>query len=332
MKSFFLLFIFLFISVFAVDAKPLEKEAVIVLGSGMGSLSSALYLARAGIIPLVIEGPSPGGLITQSNSVQNWPGEMEISGADLAAKVTRQVIANGAKLLLEEVVAVDFSKRPYLITTRGIGEEETKQRLAQCVIVALGSKPNFLAIPGEDTYWGRGISNCAVCDGALYRGRKVAVVGGGDAAVLEALYLSHIAKEVFLFVRKGAFKGIEEKRIQTLEAKANVKIFFNTQVQEVKGTKDNLTTLVLKSGDKPKYEQPIDGLFLAIGSQPNSQLFKGALELDAQGYIILKNGQETSVPGVYAMGDIVDPMYKQAITAAGDGAKAALQVERELSN
>lgn len=306
-------------------------EDVIVLGGGVGSLTSALYLARAGIVPIVIEGPIPGGLITQSHSVQNWPGEMEISGTDLADKVKAQVIANGAKIVSEEVVAVDFSKRPFLITTRSIGEKETKLRQAKTVIIALGSSPNFLSIPGEETYWGRGISNCAVCDGSLFRGKKVGVVGGGDAAVLEALYLSNIAKDVTLFIRKDAFKGIEEKRIQALKAKSNVKILFNTQVVEVKGSKDKLTTLVLKTNDKPNYEFPVDGLFLAIGSTPNSSLFKGSLELDSQGYIALKNGQETSVPGVYAMGDIVDPVYKQAITAAGDGAKAALQTERRLS-
>ncbi len=324
--------VFLILSLFSVAyGAELSKVDVIVLGGGIGSLTSALYLARAGIVPTVIEGPSPGGLITQSHSVQNWPGEMEISGTKLADKVRAQVEANGAKLYQEEVVAVDFSKRPYLITTRGIGEEETTQRQANSVIIALGSKPNFLSIPGEQTYWGRGISNCAVCDGSLYRNAKVGIVGGGDAAVLEALYLSNIAKEVTVFIRKDAFRGIEETRIQALKAKSNIKVLYNTQLQEVKGTKDKLNAVVLKTSDKPAYDFPLDGLFLAIGSTPNSSLFKGALELDPQGYIVLKNDQETSIPGVYAMGDIVDPVYKQAITAAGDGAKAALQAERHLS-
>jgi len=319
--------VFLFSFVFAIE--PIVP--VMVLGGGVGSLTSALYLARAGIVPLVIEGPNPGGLIIQSHSVQNWPGEMEISGNDLAEKLRKQVLANGVKLIQEEVVSVDFSKRPYLITTRPLGETTTTQRATNSVIIAMGSKPNFLGIPGEDTYWGKGISNCAICDGSLYRGKRVGIVGAGDAAVLEGLYLSNIAKEVTVFVRKNAFKGIEEKRIKALAAKPNVKILFLSEVNEVKGVKGRLTSVMVKTKDKPVYEFPLDGLFLAIGSKPNSSLFKGQLDLDAQGYIVLKNTQETSVPGIYAIGDIVDPIYKQAITAAGDGAKAALQAERRLS-
>ena len=331
MKRTLILFLSLFSIVFSSEPSALVIEDVIILGGGIGSLTSALYLSRAGIVPIVIEGPNPGGLIIQSHSVQNWPGEMEISGTDLVDKVRKQVVANGAKLILEEVVAVNFSKNPFLITTRKIGEQETRQRLCSNVIIAMGSKPNFLGIPGESTYWGGGISNCATCDGALYRGKTVGVVGGGDAAVLEALYLANIAKEVIVFVRKDAFSGIEETRIKALLAKSNVKVRFSTEVKEVKGIKDKLTSVTLKTKDKPDSDFPLDGLFLAIGSTPNSSLFKGKLELDPQGYIALKNVQETSVQGVYAIGDIVDPIYKQAITAAGDGAKAALQAERRLS-
>jgi thioredoxin reductase (NADPH) len=281
---------------------------------------------------VVVEGPNPGGLITQSHSVQNWPGEMEISGLDLGDKIRAQAIANGAKVLNEEVVAIDFTKRPFQMTVKRVGEEKTRKIESKSVIIGMGTKPNFLGIPGEQTYWGRGISNCAICDGSIYRGSKVGVVGGGDAAVLEALYLSNIAKEVTVFVRKDSFKGIEEKRIQTLRSKANVKIFFNTELKEVKGSKDKIESVVLKTKDKPNTLYTLDGLFLAIGSTPNSQLFKGVLDLDAQGYILLKNNQETSIPGIYAIGDIVDPVFKQAITAAGDGAKAALQSERFLTH
>lgn len=302
--------------------------SVLILGGGVGSLTSAIYLARAGLSPVVLEGPAPGGLITQSHSVQNWPGEMEISGFDLADKIKAQALANGAKIYSEEVVAVDFSKSPFVLTTRKIGEDQTQQRRANRVIIALGSKPNFLSIPGEQTYWGKGISNCAICDGSLYRGSRVGVVGGGDAAVLEALYLANLAKEVTVFIRKDSFRGIEETRIQALKNKKNVKILFETEVKEIKGSKDKVTAVVVTTKGQPAYEYPLDGLFLAIGSQPNSELFKNVLELDSAGYIVLKKGQETSVPGVYAMGDIVDPVYKQAITAAGDGAKAALQAER----
>lgn len=327
MKSYFFTLIAACTAVFAA-----ENQEVILLGGGIGSLTSAIYLSRAGLKPVVLEGPSPGGLIIQSHSVQNWPGEMEISGTKLADKVRAQAKANGASLLLEEVVAVDFSKRPFEITSRGVGEKITQKRLSDTVIIAMGTKPNLLGVPGEDTYWGKGISNCATCDGSLYRGKRVAVVGGGDAAVVEALYLSNIAKEVTVFVRKNAFKGIEETRLQTLQKKKNVTIVLQSAVVEVLGTSDLLTGVKIKTVGKPDYIFPIDGLFLAVGSTPNSDLFKGILELDAQGYIVVKNGQETSIPGVYAIGDIVDPVYKQAITAAGDGAKAALQAERFMSD
>ena len=324
MQKALLICLFLSQSLFAV-------EDVLILGGGIGSLTSALYLSRAGLKPVIIEGPNPGGLIVQSHSVQNWPGEMEISGTALADKVRAQVVANGAKILAEEVTAVDFSKKPFQVTIQPIGEKTSRIMTANSVIIGMGTKPNFLGIPGESTYWGKGISNCAVCDGSIYRGRKVGVVGGGDAAVLEALYLSNIAKEVTVFVRKNAFKGIEETRIQALKAKSNVKILFDTQVKQVKGTADTLKSVLLKTERKSEYEMPLDGLFLAIGSTPNSQLLKGKVDLDAQGYVIVKDAQETSIPGVYAIGDIVDPIFKQAITAAGDGAKAALQAERFLS-
>lgn len=301
---------------------------VVILGGGIGALTSAIYLGRAGVEPLVIEGSSPGGLITQSHSVQNWPGEMEITGHDLADKVRKQAEANGARFQNGEVVAVNFSQKPFTLTVRSLDSDKTSQIRAESVIIATGTKPNFLGIPGEQTYWGRGVTNCAICDGSLYKDQIVGVVGGGDAAVLEALYLSTIAKEVHVFVRKRSFKAAEEKRLQTLLQTANVKVHYNTAVQEVIGDGTNVTAVLLNS----KQSLPLNGLFLAIGSQPNSKLFEGALSLDSKGYIELKKDQETSVSGVYAIGDVVDPVYKQAISAAGDGAKAALQAQQYISD
>jgi thioredoxin reductase (NADPH) len=338
MKVFLLL-----ISVFATLMAPnqslfahsKEKQApVVILGGGIGALTAALYLARGGVEPLVIEGPNPGGLITQSHSVQNWPGELEISGAALAEKVKKQAEANGALFFREEVIAVDFSNRPFHLTLKHLETSKTRTLTAESVIIAMGTRPNLLGIPGESGpsgYWGRGVTNCAICDGSLYRDLTVGVVGGGDAAVLEALYLSNIASQVNLFVRKSSFKAIEEKRLQTLLAKPNVKIFYDTTVEEVKGDGTNVTGVLLKTAGK-KIDFPLDGLFLAIGSTPNSELFKHALALDSRGYIRLKKDQETAIPGVYAIGDIVDPVYKQAISAAGDGAKAAMQVQQYISD
>lgn len=307
-----------------------EAEAVVILGGGIGSLTSAIYLARAGLQPLVIEGETPGGLLTQSHSVQNWPGEMEIEGRSLTEKVRAQAEANGARFLDEEVIKVDFSKRPFVVITRSLdSSSKTREILADSCIIGMGTTPNFLGVPGEQTYWGRGVTNCAICDGSLYRGEKVGVVGGGDAAILEALYLSNIAKEVHVFVRKDQLRANESNRIESLMERPNVTFHYNTEVKEVKGDEHKMTSILLKQGQSLS-EFPLDGLFLAIGSRPNTQLFQNTLKLDEKGYISLKKDQETSITGIYAIGDIVDPIYKQAISAAGDGAKAALQSQEFL--
>jgi thioredoxin reductase (NADPH) len=328
-----LLLIIAIVSVFsALSAAPQEREseAVVILGGGIGSLTSAIYLARAGLHPLVIEGGIPGGLLTQSHSVQNWPGELEIEGRALTEKIRAQAEANGARFLAEEVIEVDFSKHPFTVTTRSLASQSTRQIHAESCIIGMGTTPNFLGIPGEQAYWGKGITNCAICDGSLYRDQIVGVVGGGDAAILEAQYLSNIAKEVHLFVRKDHLRANESHRIEALMNLPNVVFHYNTEVVEVQGDGNGVMGVLLKSGHAALREFPLDGLFLAIGSRPNTQLFNKALKLDERGYISLKKDQETSVPGIYAIGDIVDPVYKQAISAAGDGAKAALQSQQYL--
>jgi len=322
----------LFSPLAAEEAAAQEKsETVVILGGGIGSLTSAIYLARAGLHPLVIEGGNPGGLLTQSHSVQNWPGELEIDGRSLADKIRGQAEANGARFLEEEVVEVDFSSRPFAVTTRALDlSKKTQKIFAESCIIGMGTTPNFLGIPGEKTYWGRGVTNCAICDGSLYKGQTVGVVGGGDAAVLEALYLSNIAKEVHVFVRKDHLRANETTRISALMDRPNVVFHYNTQVAEVKGNADGVTGVALKTKGMEPRDFRLDGLFLAIGSRPNSEIFQKSLKLDERGYIVLKKDQETSIPGVYAIGDIVDPVYKQAISAAGDGAKAALQSQEFL--
>ena len=310
------------------EEEPKPVYPVAVLGSGVGSLTSALYLARAGVEPLVIEGQNPGGLITQSHTVQNWPGEMDIVGVQLTDKIRKQVEANGAQFLREKVIKVDFSKRPFTLTLATFDSDPKLREIsAESCIIAMGTEPNFLGIPGEKEYWGKGVTNCAICDGSFYRDQIVGVVGGGDAAVLEALYLSNIAKEVHVFVRKDAMRAIETKRLEILKEKPNVKFHFNTVVQSVQGDGEKVTGVNLNSESLP-----VDGLFLAIGSKPNSQIFEGALQLDDKGYILLKKDMQTNIEGVYAIGDIVDPVYKQAISAAGDGAKAALQAQQYISD
>lgn len=308
-----------------------KRYDVAILGSGTGGLTSALYATRGGQSAVVVEGSTPGGLLTQSNSVQNWPGEMDVIGGALMDKMRAQVQANGAHFVQEEVVGVDFSRRPFTVTTRSLdGEAKVRKILADSCVIAMGTTPNRLKVPGESEYWGKGVSNCAICDGSLYKGKVVGVVGGGDAAVVEALYLSNLAKQVHLFVRADRLRAVEMKRSAALLQKPNVQVHYRTSVAEVKGDGKKITGAVLQSqGKTPPKEAPLDGLFLAIGSTPNSQLFQGILEIDQQGYIVLKNHQETSVRGVYGVGDIVTvkPEFKQAICAASDGAKAALQAQ-----
>ncbi|HSX25987.1 MAG TPA: FAD-dependent oxidoreductase, partial [Chlamydiales bacterium] len=231
----------------------LEKgTSVVIIGGGIGALTSALYLGRAGLEPIVIEGATPGGLLTQSHSVQNWPGELEIEGFELTDKVRKQVEANGAQFRQEEVIAVDFSKRPFTITTRALDNPDKINTIqAEACIIAMGTQPNFLNIPGEtgpNGYWGRGVTNCAICDGSLYKDQIVGVVGGGDAAVLEALYLSNIAKEVHVFVRIDTLRAFEEKRIETLLDKSNVTMHYNTVVREVVGDEKKVTHVMLQNG------------------------------------------------------------------------------------
>lgn len=333
MKTFFHFILFaVLLPLTHLSAAVARNEPIVILGGGIAALTSAIYMGRAGLTPIVIQGKMPGGLLTQSHMVQNWPGELEINGMELTDKIRAQAEANGAQFMNAEVIGVDFSKKPLLITTRSLdGKEEVLKIRAESCIIAMGTESNYLKIPGEKEFWGKGVTNCAVCDGSLYKDQVVGVVGGGDAAVLEAMYLSNIAKQVYIFVRKTSLRAIEEKRVAVLQQTPNVKFMYNTTVEEVKGNGEQVTSVVIKENGK-KRDFPLDGLFLAIGSTPNSKMFQKSLKLDSKGYIVLTKDQQTSVKGVYAAGDIVDPVYKQAISAAGDGAKAALQAQDYISD
>lgn len=334
MKKFLYSFLILLlgsVSLPAEEEKTNEVKPVVVIGSGVGALTSAVYLQRAGVQTIVLEGQNPGGAIAQSPNVQNWPGELDISGEALIEKIRAQAISNGAKIVSSEVTSVDFSKRPLTIHTQDVYDHEKKETIeAKSVIIAMGSMPKLLGVPGESGdggYWTRGVYSCAVCDGSLYKGKTVAVVGGGDSAVLEADYLSKIAKKVYIVLRSDNFRSIETNRKDELIKKDNVEVIYNTQINKIEGNGTKVTHLNLSTEKK----LDVDGVFVAIGANPNSQIVHNQIELDEMGYIKLKDGQETSVPGVFAIGDVVDPYYKQAISAAGDGAKAALQAERFLS-
>lgn len=311
-------------------AEPVQP--VVVLGSGVGALTSAVYLARAGVPPLVITGPAPGGAIAQSHSVQNWPGEFDISGEALAERIRDQALKNGA--LFEEAIVteVDFSSRPLKLKARALFDTEEREILAHACIIALGSTPKRLGVQGEDEYWARGVYTCAVCDGALYKDKVVAVVGGGESALTEAHYLAGLAKKVYVIMRKDQFRSMETERVKAVTAHANVEIVRNAEVLSIQGDEKQVKKVVVRDRvDQQLSDYPVDAVFVAIGTTPNTQLFTNQLELDAQGYIALRRHQETSAPGVYAVGDITDPEFQQAISAAGDAAKAALQAHQFLA-
>ena len=307
-----------------------KPQSIVIIGGGVGALTSAIYLARSGVIPIVIEGRLPGGALSQSPKVQNWPGEFEISGMELMDKIRSQAIQNGAIFLQEEVVDIDLSKRPFKITSRDIYDSSKAHVIeAESCIIATGSEPKRLHVKGEQEYWSKGVYSCAICDGSLYKDKIVAVIGGGDAALIEAEYLSLIAKKVYVVVRKGVLRANEKQRVETVRALPNVEFLFESEIQEIKVSEYGVCEVVLSKKGKTS-SLAVDGVFLAIGSRPNSQLFAGQLQLDPNGYIKVTNDSETSTPGVYAVGDIADPYFKQAISAAGEGAKAALKAHNYL--
>ena len=312
-----------------------KAHPVIILGGGIGGLTAALYCSQANIPCLVIEGQKPGGALSQSHSVRNWPGVIDAPGADIVSALKKQVANAGVTIVQEKVTSVDLTHRPFTITTSATAQsDQVVTRATNSCIIAMGTEPNFLNIPGEreaDGYWGRGITNCAVCEGSLCKGKKVAVVGGGDAAMVEAGYLADIADHVTIFVRGKKLRAKDEKTKQLTLGKPNVAIVYATQVTAAKGNGKHLTHLVIKNtATGTETTEVFDALFLAIGSRPNTALFKEQLELDTQGFIVLKDHQEASIPGVFAAGDVCDHFFVQAITAAGQGCMAALQSKKYL--
>jgi len=309
----------------------LEKHhKVIIVGSGPAGLTAALYASRANLNPVIFEGMQPGGQLTITTEVENFPGfEHGIQGPELMDVMRKQVLRFGAKSFFKNVTEVDFSKRPFTIKT------EDDAYTADSVIVATGASAKWLGIDSEKYYQGYGVSACATCDGFFFRGLKVIVIGGGDTAMEEANYLSKFATEVLLVHRRNEFRA---SKIMTERTQKNPKVKFmtNTTVKEILGKNDNgrkmvTSALLQNTKDDSVTEVPIDGVFLAIGHQPNTQLFKGQLDMDETGYLKVQPGTTyTNVEGVFAAGDVADHVYRQAITAAGSGCMAAIDAQRWL--
>jgi thioredoxin reductase (NADPH) len=304
-------------------------ENVVVIGSGPAGLTAALYAARANLQPLVIEGAAPYGQLMLTTDVENYPGFPEgILGPELMEKFRTQAERFGSKFITADATRVDFTRTPFVVE---VGETTYE---ANSVIVSTGAKARMLDIPGERELLGRGVSTCATCDGFFFRGRDLVVVGGGDSAMEEAIFLTKFSPNVTIVHRRDALRA---SKIMQDRAQANDKISFkwDSAVDEVVGSEGGAVTGVKLKNVKTNEvtDFATDGLFIAIGHDPNTQLFKGQLELDDNGYIVVQHPRtQTSIPGVFACGDVVDHTYRQAITAAGTGCAAAIDAERYLES
>ncbi len=305
-----------------------QHEKLAIIGAGPAGYTAALYAARANLAPLLFEGFQPGGQLTITSDVENYPGFPEgILGPELMEKFKQQAERFGTRFVLGEVTKVDFSRRPFRIW------QEDNAYTADAVIVATGASAKWLGIPSETAYRGKGVSACATCDGFFFRGVEVAVVGGGDTAVEEASFLTKYASKVTIVHRRDALRA---SKVMAERARQNPKIEFawNATVEEVLGDGKGVTGLRLKSTrDGSKRDLPLKGMFLGIGHEPNTAVFKGQLEMNEVGYLkVASPSSRTSVDGVFAAGDVCDPTYRQAISAAGSGCTAAIDAERWLAD
>jgi thioredoxin reductase (NADPH) len=299
---------------------------VIIIGSGPAGLTAALYSARANLKPLVIEGLEAGGQLMLTTLVENFPGfKAGIMGPELMQEMRAQAEHFGAEIIRGNVTSVDLMRRPYTVKT---SEAEYQSRT---LIIATGASARLLGLPSERALIGHGVSTCATCDGYFFRGKPIAVVGGGDSAMEEAMFLTRFASHVTVVHRRDSLRA---SKIMQDKAFANEKISFewNTEIEDILDTgKGEVTAMVLRnSRTGERKELVVDGVFVAIGHTPNTSLFKGQIETDANGYIVTHSGSRTSVPGVFACGDVQDHVYRQAITAAGSGCMAAIDAEKYL--
>ena len=307
---------------------PADRK-VIIIGSGPAGLTAALYAARANLTPLLIEGVEAGGQLMLTTMVENWPGFRDgIMGPDLMTEMRAQAERFGTQVEQGDVTSVGLQHRPFTVALA-----DGRRWTCETLIVATGASARWLDIGSDRKLSGRGVSTCATCDGYFFKGRPIAVVGGGDSAMEEAVYLTKFASKVTVIHRRESLRA---SKIMQDKAFANPKIDFiwDSEIAEVKDvSKGEVSSILirnLKTGQL--HELPLDGVFIAIGHTPNTSLFRNQLELDQNGYIVTHNGSRTSVPGVFAAGDVQDHIYRQAITAAGSGCMAALDAERFIEH
>ncbi len=304
----------------------MEPLKCLIIGSGPAGYTSAIYTSRANLSPVLYQGLEPGGQLTTTTEIENFPGYPEgIDGTAMMEDLRRQAERFGAEVRTGIITSVDLSSRPFHVVV-----DSTHEIAAQTIIISTGATAKYLGLPSETKYRGQGVSACATCDGFFYRKKDVAVVGGGDTACEEATYLASICRQVYLIVRKDhlrASKAMQERVFNT----PNIKVLFEHTTAEVLGDESGVTGALLRHTDGTETQIDVMGFFLAIGHHPNTELFADQITLDAEGYIVTEpNTSKCSVEGVFAAGDVKDPHYRQAITAAGSGCMAALDCERFL--
>lgn len=297
---------------------------VIILGAGPAGLTAAIYAGRAFLNPLVIVGPEPGGQLIYTTEVENYPGfDQGIMGPDLVIKMRKQAEKFGAKFVETNVTSVDLKTTPFIIQTQDQKYE------CQALIIATGSRSKLLGLPNESKYISKGVHVCATCDGAFYRDKLVAIVGGGESAMVEALFLTKFANQVLIINRSNQLSATAEMKSR-INNNDKISVVFNSEVVEYCGTSKLEAIKIIDKKTQNIFEQKIDGLFLAIGYTPNTEIFRNQIELDKNGRIITKNIVFTSNNGIFAAGDVTDIPYRQAITAAGLGCMAGIEVEKYL--
>ncbi|MEJ7611725.1 MAG: thioredoxin-disulfide reductase [Ferruginibacter sp.] len=309
------------------DQTTTEKVSCLIIGSGPAGYTAAIYAARANMKPLLYQGIQPGGQLTITTEVENYPGYPDgIQGPEMMVHFEKQAARMGTDIRYGLATNVDFSKRPLRVEV-----DEEKWIEADSVIISTGAAAKWLGIESEQRLNGHGVSACAVCDGFFFKGKEVAIVGAGDTAAEEALYLSKICSTVHMIIRKGEMRASKVMQDRVL-ATPNIKIYWNSETDEVLGDAKVSGVRILNNKTNEKTEIPVSAFFVAIGHEPNSSIFKGWLEMDEAGYLKTEPGTcKTNVEGVFAAGDVQDKIYRQAVTAAGSGCMAALDAERYLS-
>ena len=309
----------------------MTNKKLIILGSGPAGYAASIYAARAGLNPVIIAGAEPGGQLTTTTEVENWPGDSDdLQGPDLMERMKKHAEKFGVEIINDHVSKVSLKQSPFLLNGTNSYEADT-------LIIATGASAKYLGLPSEQEFLGRGVSACATCDGFFYKGQEVAVIGGGNTAAEEALYLSNICSKVHLVHRRDELRAekILQDRIFKKAEEGIIKIHWNSELEEVLGDASGVTGIKINK-DSSMSSIDLHGVFIAIGHNPNTEIFDGQLDMK-DGYIVIKSGldgsvTQTSVPGVFAAGDVADKVYRQAITSAGFGCMAALDAEKFLSD